>query len=166
MPKSQTQYDRKAIEEHLRALAERNHGRLTPEAVVAAAKPEDSPLHFWFEWDNRKAAAAHRINQARALIRSVRIKFSVDHRTIKTVAYVRDPTADASDAGYISVARVRDETDLSRDVLLQEFGRAAACLQRARRLAAVFGLTEDVDAFIGDLDLMRTRVVDAPAMTA
>lgn len=44
-------------------------GLLHPEAVVEAAKDEASVLHSRFEWDDTKAAAAHRLAQAAHLIR-------------------------------------------------------------------------------------------------
>lgn len=41
--------------------------------VVDAARPKESPLHRFFEWDNGKAARKFRIEQARWLVRSVRV---------------------------------------------------------------------------------------------
>lgn len=48
-------------------------GKLTPESVVEEATDSDSPLHAAFTWDDSEAARKHRLNEARALIRSVRI---------------------------------------------------------------------------------------------
>ena len=48
-------------------------GKLTPGEVVKRARRKSSPLHGCFEWDNNKAAEEHRKQQARTLIRSVRI---------------------------------------------------------------------------------------------
>lgn len=52
----------------LEALYERD-GALSPGAVVEAAEPENSPLHQYFDWDDDTAAAKHRLDQARQLIR-------------------------------------------------------------------------------------------------
>lgn len=41
--------------------------------VVEAARPKEAPLHRFFEWDNGKAARKFRIEQARWLVRSVRV---------------------------------------------------------------------------------------------
>lgn len=49
------------------------HGALTPPAVVAAAEPEEAPLHPAFEWDNEKCGKEYRLSQARALIKNVEI---------------------------------------------------------------------------------------------
>lgn len=50
-------------------------GRLTPEIVVDAAKPDGHPLHSRFEWDDEVAAESWRREQAADLIRSVRIRY-------------------------------------------------------------------------------------------
>lgn len=52
-----------------------SYGRLTPEAVVDAARPHDSPLHGRFEWDDSIAGEAYRRQQAHELIRSVRVAY-------------------------------------------------------------------------------------------
>ena len=49
------------------------HGKLTPELVVATAKPKDHPLHTRFEWDNRIAGQRYREIQAAELIRSINV---------------------------------------------------------------------------------------------
>lgn len=56
----------------------REHGELTPVLVVDAARPNDSPLHDRFEWDDHAAGEAYRLVQARALIRSVKITYGDD----------------------------------------------------------------------------------------
>lgn len=54
------------------------HGKLTPSLVVDAARNKASPLHGRFDWDNRAAAESWRREQARHLIKSVRIVYAVD----------------------------------------------------------------------------------------
>jgi hypothetical protein len=60
-----------AIREELLRLAKRDGGELKPEAVVRAARPESSPLHASFDWDDSEAAQRWRLHQARQLIRVV-----------------------------------------------------------------------------------------------
>jgi hypothetical protein len=52
-----------------------SHGRLDADLVVQVATPEDSPLHERFVWDDAVAGHKFRLNQARQLIRSVRVVF-------------------------------------------------------------------------------------------
>lgn len=51
----------------------KREGKLTPEAVVEDARPEDSVLHEDFEWRDDVAAERYREGQARKMIGSVRI---------------------------------------------------------------------------------------------
>lgn len=50
-------------------------GELTPEVVIADARHSASPLHSLFEWDDTEAAHQYRLVQARALIRSVVVRY-------------------------------------------------------------------------------------------
>ncbi len=57
----------------LKEIAKRDGGKLRPQAVVDAAKDEDSPLHNAFCWDDAEAARLYRLDQARRLIRSFKV---------------------------------------------------------------------------------------------
>lgn len=56
----------------LRALVERD-GELTAESVLREARRKTSPIHSYFEWDDTEAANQYRLEQARRLIRRVRV---------------------------------------------------------------------------------------------
>ena len=56
------------------ALYQRD-GSLTASGVVAEARDEASPLHPCFEWDDTEAAHQYRLDQARVLMRTVRITY-------------------------------------------------------------------------------------------
>jgi hypothetical protein len=153
--------ERELIRERLAQIENANAGLLTPHAVVADAKKKDSPLHKYFEWDLRKAAAEHWLDQARQLIKTVRVEITVDHRTVKSVLYVRAPELPSDDAGYRSVEKLRADPDAARLALVAEFSRVAALLERARAIAIVLGAGDDVQSLIdGALDL-RNRFVQA-----
>ena len=49
-------------------------GEITAEALVDAARDEGLEIHKAFEWSDKKAAAEHRKNQARYLMRSIAVK--------------------------------------------------------------------------------------------
>ena len=53
------------------------HGKLTPELVVEAARDPDSPLHGKFEWNNGACGEAYRLWQARVLSRRVTVMLAV-----------------------------------------------------------------------------------------
>lgn len=59
---------------HLQQIYEA-HGKLTPNLVVEAARSPAHPLHSRFEWDDTAAAEKYRLDQARGLIRTVRVRY-------------------------------------------------------------------------------------------
>lgn len=149
---------RTVIAEELRRL-ELDNGRLLAEDVVLAASSPDSPLHDQFEWDDSKAAAAHRLDQARELIRSVRIELLVGERRVITVAYVRDPEAEEkNEAGYQAVRVLRGNAERAREAIVNEFASAAAHLRRARDLATVLGFADEVQKLADDVVRVRASI--------
>ena len=61
------------VREALEQIRFENEGRLTPDDVVETAADRSHPLHDFFEWDDSIAGQQHRLWQARALIRSVKV---------------------------------------------------------------------------------------------
>lgn len=136
---------------------ENEHGRLTPEYVLEEAAIETSPLHGCFEWDDSVAAHKHRLDQARRLIRSVKVVVTTTTRVISTVRYGRDPQA-APGQGYVSVEQLRSEPDNARAFLRHEFSRAAAHLRRAEDLAEVLGLRHEVTAVRQSVEMLSKGI--------
>lgn len=136
---------RDAIRMRLMEIEAANKGVLTPDAVIEDAKDPDSPLHDQFEWDTSKAAYRYWLDQARALITSVKVVETIEKRKVSTVYYVRNPKADSDEQGYVSVTTLKSDEDLAREAIYAEFMRARALMERARDLAAVLNLVEEVD---------------------
>lgn len=61
-------------DELVKIQAKSDDGKLYASDVVDSAADKSSPLHDYFEWDDRKAAHHHRILQATRLIKILRIK--------------------------------------------------------------------------------------------
>ena len=154
---------RDAVRLRLAEIEAENGGRLTPDAVVADAKDPSSPLHPYFEWDVKKAAAAHWIEQARALISSVHVVVRTDTKSVRSVYYVRDPRADTHEQGYVSVKTLRTDADLAREALLSEFTCVAHALRRARELAVALGSASEVESLLQSVIGLRQRFSDPPA---
>jgi len=82
------------------------HGILRPADVVEAALNPKSPLHGCFEWDDDKAAKQYRLEQARKLIREVRVEYADQ---LSAPVFVHVETA----GGYLPVqAVVENESHL------------------------------------------------------
>lgn len=153
---------REAIKKRLEEIELANGGRLTPDAVVRDAKRKESPLHDCFEWDVKKAAAAYWIEQARDLITSVRVVVHTETTKVNSVFYVRDPSAAHDKQGYVSVTRLRTDSDLAREALVAEFTRVADALRRAREIAAVLDCVKDVETLLQSVVGLRQRFIDPP----
>jgi hypothetical protein len=74
----------------LSQIAAKNGGELRPHDVVDAAKAKNHPLHRYFEWDDKIAANAYRVDQARALIRIVRVEVDEDKEPVRAFLSVKD----------------------------------------------------------------------------
>lgn len=106
--------DAQVIGEALEAIADQNDGHVTPAAVVAAARAKGSPLHQFFEWDNRKAADAWRLDQARSLIRVVAVEPTPDAEPVRAFLSVN-----TGKTHYHHVREVLTSRDLQLRVLQQ-----------------------------------------------
>lgn len=62
-------------------------GTVTPQRVVEYARPDESPIHDGFEWDNYAAGEAWRKQQARAYLGSVRVLIEDDGSEPERVTY-------------------------------------------------------------------------------
>ena len=149
---------REIIETALKALMDAE-GRLTPGAVVAAAKAKSHPLHEFFEWDVRKAARLHWLETASTLIRMVQFRETVEERTVVAPYFVRDPERPPNEQGYRAIQHIRTDEESARDVLVDEMQLVVGVLRRARSVAVVLGMVdaiseiEDrVSAFIGEIE--------------
>lgn len=145
----------------LESIAEKHGGLLTPEAVVADAKNPKSPLHEHFEWDTKKAAAMHWLDTARMLIRSVKVVVVTDNSILSTVAYVRDTDLPPGEQGYRSLTSIRTDRDRAKATVIAEFNRADSVLQRAREIAEVLNVSEDVDMIRKQLSAASEKAAKA-----
>ena len=100
--------DPQLIGEALTAIAEENDGTLSPHAVVDAARDPKNVLHPHFEWDDRAAAELYRVDQARAVIRCIRIADTVHEDPPPAFLSVREERGgNISYHAYESVIRSR-----------------------------------------------------------
>jgi hypothetical protein len=111
------------LREYLIALRSKN-GVLTPRLIVEDARPETSPIHNHFEWDNAVAAEAYRLEQARDLVRSVRVSYTAPSgREEKTRAFVNLQREGAPSRDYTPVEEVAADPVLQA-LALREAERA------------------------------------------
>lgn len=116
------------------AAIENQNGQITPELVLDAASDPQSPLHRSFEWNDETAGHAYRLDQARALIRSVKVEITTTQRTVRTVNYVRDVRAE-DEQGYVRLTNVTAD-GIAEATVAAEVERAVAMVRRGRGIAA------------------------------
>lgn len=153
--------DRKILAARLANL-EKQNGTVAPRALWESAKAKTDPLHELFEWDNKIAGDLYRDEQARSLIRSVVIEVINETRVIPAPAYVRDPSKASDEQGYTSITALRKDEDLAREVIVAEFKRAAASMQRARSVADALDLGNAVDDILAQIEALK-RGLQPPA---
>lgn len=93
------------------------NGIIKPASVVERARPETNPIHVCFEWDDDKAAARYREDQARALLRNiVTVVESHGSKPISVNAFVNIECE--SGRGYKGIVQVM-ERSADRAYILQ-----------------------------------------------
>lgn len=142
------------IGEALAAIADEHEGRLTPGDVVEAARNKRSPLNPFFEWDDAAAAEAYRLDQARGLIRVVRVDVDTDE---PKRAYIS--VGDADGVSYRSLGDVQASTQLQLIVLKQAERDLSAWRKRYRELSDLCASVKIVEDRVAD----RRREVEGRA---
>lgn len=90
--------------------------------VLADAQHETSPLHGYFEWDDTAAAHAHRLGQAAALIRRVRVRVipAPESEPIRVRAYIANRDVPHEEETDVEPGAYRSIQDVARKTSYQQ----------------------------------------------
>lgn len=119
--------DAQIIGEELQRI-ESQHGLIDPHVVLDASRSDDAPLHDHFEWDDAVAGEKWRLEQSRALIRSVEIIHETTETRVPAFVNV------SSVGGYVSAATVQNRPDLYHEALREYRSRIAAAATQLEKL--------------------------------
>lgn len=110
--------DVQRVGEQLKTLADEHGDQLTPTLIVEAARPEDTPLHRLFEWNNDRAAELYRRQQARRVMQSIEVIPNADSSPRKMFVAVveKKPSGDVSKV-YVSTERAMSDVELTLQIL-------------------------------------------------
>lgn len=152
-----TQDDREVVASVLLELSGEG-GTLTPGQVIEAARAPGHPLHRYFTWDDRVAAAAYRLDEARALLAWAKIPVRVERISLDVSAFVHDRTLPRGEQGYVSVLKLASNPDEARLAVVAEFKVAAGHLRRARDLAVALGCGHEIESLLRDVMAVSRRL--------
>jgi hypothetical protein len=128
--------------EMIEDLRKKTAGLFKPAVVVDAARPETSPLHPAFDWDDSVAAEKWRQDQARHMIRSLVITVNAGNKQVATRAFV-SVTHEKSPL-YTSISNALSDTDMRAQIV----GRALRELQGWQQRYSTYAELSDISAAI------------------
>jgi hypothetical protein len=140
----------------IRSLADAA-GNIEPAVVIEAARPPDSPIHDDFEWDVQTAASQHWLEQARTLIRYVRLQVQIERQTIVAPFYVPDPNRAPKSKTYMTLTTAVGKRDLALRILDSELERITAAVERARAVALVLGVDDDLNSMLASVSSIGVK---------
>jgi hypothetical protein len=150
--------DPQVIGEALEQIAAANGGLLTPAALVTAARSRRHPCNKHFEWRDKEAAEQYRLEQARSLIRMIRV---VDEQQpeMKHYAFVNIRTEDGR--GYVSPQRIVT-SELLQARALEMAERELSAIER--RYAEISDLCAAIREWRGRLADRRRQLIEDPPL--
>ncbi len=120
-------------------VIEQRDGAITAGSLVNEARPEDSPLHPLFEWNDPVAAELYRRRQESESIRSVRVISNdpTSGEKLTPPAFVSVTVRETDGRGYVSSAKAMSDEEYRTQVLGEALAQIAALKRRYRHLAAL-----------------------------
>jgi len=107
-------------------------GSIQTEAVVEEASGKNSPLHDYFDWDDKSAARKHRLQQARVMIGAIVVEYvAVSEERPPLRAFYSVETPDAGES-YVSLEKVLSDDDYRKQVVEKARKEAKAWAERYR----------------------------------
>jgi hypothetical protein len=148
--------NKELIREQLIALAKAE--KLTPSEVVRLAEPPSSPLHDCFTWNDEEAAHKYRLDQARELISTFELTVTINRIELQVNQFVRDPSKDSQDQGYVAIVSIEPESEMAREFVLKELTVARTYVERTRRYSAMLGVDKDIGHLSDRLDQVASSL--------
>ncbi len=129
-------------------------GNLTAKALVDEGRPEDSPLHGDFEWDDTVAAEKYRETQAGYIIRSVEVVNEGVKEPVKAFfSIVAKAEDEPSQRQYISTIKAVECEDTRVTVLAQALDELNSFRRKYNQLKELAKVFEAIDQLRFDFDV-------------
>jgi hypothetical protein len=125
------------VGETVMMLADQNGGACPPWALVNYARPDSSPVHSMFEWDDWAAAEAYRRAQARHHVRELRVVQQTDEgeQEVQAFVHVVRVSEDRLHEGYRLTSLIVECADEYAQVMSEALSGLRAWERRYKHLS-------------------------------
>ena len=132
---------------------EARDGAVTKEAFLEESRPEDSPTHAMFEWNDGIAAEKYRLEQSRWIIADVVVTIEREEEPVKKVAgFVNVTHGKNNKAEYNSIEVAMEDEEKRKAVLSNAFDELRAFetkYSEYQELAGVFAEAHRAERMYG-----------------
>ena len=112
-------FDAQDVGEELAAIREQ-HGFVKPEILVERAKPKRAKYHKAFEWDAETGAERYRLEQAKLMIRSVKVVYeNAEGKESEVRAFTSIINPEGKGRIYIPTEEGMEHRDTRDEILMQ-----------------------------------------------
>ena len=132
---SHSKLNPQVVGEELERIRSESGGALIAGTVVDQARPDDSPLHDHFEWDDSEAARKHREQQARNMIRGIRVVFADDDGQETPRRLYLNVKLEDGPRAYLTVDQIAGDEHLKIQALRRALAELDSFQQKYRELA-------------------------------
>lgn len=139
---------------------EKRDGVLTKEAFLDESRPEDSPTHKLFEWDDTVAAEKFRLEQSRIAIQDIVVTIIKADEPRKAHAFVNVVSGRHNKAQYMSIDVAMEDEGKRKAVLQNALGELKAFEQKYseyKELAGVFAEIHKAERLLGGIESIPAR---------
>lgn len=145
-------------------LAKKHRREITPKDVLKDASDPRSVMHGFFEWDNRKAAAAHRLQQARHLLARLCVIYHDElGKEIRVREYIRlvheSPSTHELRGGYFPRQKAMTNSGLEQQCVEKAVVELESWQNRWRGFKRIEAAYAGVQASLSQLRRLRQRVM-------
>jgi hypothetical protein len=145
-------------------LAKKLRREVTPKDVLKDAEDRRSVMHGFFEWDNRRAAAAHRLHQARQLLGHLKVIYHDElGKEVKVREYVRlvheAPATHELRAGYFPRQKAMTNSSLEQQCVEKAIVELEGWMNRWRGFKRIEGVYAGIQASLSQLRRLKQRVM-------
>lgn len=94
---------------------------LTPEIIMNDARSKDSPIHDYFDWNDKTASEKYRLHSARSLLNHIKVKITHDDESedeIRKFHHIKIKSSETQ-SGYVSVENVIKSEDYYSQIIKQ-----------------------------------------------